>query len=157
MPGYRTHVGGGVLAYIAGLLVVCSYFVFKPTLFKALEWFICSILGSLFPDVDTKSKGQILFYRVTALLLLFLLWKQQIATFIWVALFAMVPVLANHRGLFHKVWFVILIPVGSALLLAKWYPTHQKALLFDAAFFSIGALSHILFDSAQTGFKRFRF
>lgn len=157
MPGFRTHVGGGLLAYIACLVTLCSYFVFKPTLFKALEWFICTILGSLFPDVDTKSTGQMLFYRVTALLLLFLLWKQKIAVFIWVALLAMVPVLADHRGLFHKIWFVVFVPLCAALFLQKAYPVYKNALLFDAAFFSIGALSHILLDRGQTRLKKLRF
>ncbi len=154
MPGYRTHLGGGVLAYSGALLVVCSYFICKPTLFKALEWFFCTVLGSLFPDIDTKSKGQILFYQIVTLCLLLLLWKRKFVLFIWLALVAMVPVLANHRGIFHKPLFVIFVPFTSAALLAQWYPAAQKMLLFDALFFSAGALSHIFFDRVQTGIKR---
>lgn len=156
MPGYRVHVGGGILFYIAGLFFISTYFIFHPPILLALEWFFCTILGSLFPDIDTKSKGQLIFYKAIALCLFYLLWKRKIAAFIWLSLLAMVPQIVHHRGLFHKVWFVIALPFISALLFAKWFAVPQKLLLLDAFFFSIGALSHIFFDRSQTRLKKLR-
>lgn len=156
MPGYKTHVGGGVVAYVGALALVASCFVLRPTLRTSLEWFFFSVFGSLFPDVDTKSKGQILFYQAVTLWLLFLLWAWQLAAFIWVALIAMIPVLVNHRGLFHRVWFVVFISFASAFFFAQWYPSYRSMLMFDAFFFSVGAISHILFDSWGTRIKNFK-
>lgn len=156
MPGYKVHVGAGVGVYIA-LLFGLSFFAIKFSFFKALEWFFCCIIGSLFPDIDVKSKGQVIFYEVITICLLYFFWKQKMAAFAWVSFLAMVPVLARHRGLFHRVWFVIALPFFSALLLSQWYPLSQKMLLFDALFFACGAISHIVFDFWGTKFKLLRF
>ncbi len=152
MPGYKVHVGAGALFYAGALFIVSSMFVLNPSFFTALEWFFCCILGALFPDVDTKSKGQIIFYELVSICLLFFLWKSEIAAFIWVSLLSMVPVLVRHRGLFHKVWFVILTPFVGSLALLFCYPVNSTLLLGYSFFFAVGALSHIFFDTWGTKF-----
>ena len=62
MPGYKGHIVGAALAFAGTLLVVSK--TYPPTPLTALQWFLLTILGALFPDVDIKSKGQGIFYRV---------------------------------------------------------------------------------------------
>lgn len=154
MPGYKTHVVGGALFYIGALFLVATYCIAKPSIAVALEWFFCCIIGSLFPDIDTKSQGQMLFYKIIAIVLLVLLYKKKIALFIWAALLALLPLLVHHRGLFHKIWFIIAFSCASVFFVSHLYPAVYSRLVFDAFFFAIGAFSHIIFDVGGSKFKR---
>jgi hypothetical protein len=54
MPGYRGHLVGGTVAFA----LVC---VITNPPFSAIgrsELLLLTCLGSLFPDIDTKSRGQ---------------------------------------------------------------------------------------------------
>lgn len=154
MPGYRAHMAAGAAVFGVTLAGVTHLVMPQPTIFLALQWLLSSILGSLFPDVDTKSMGQIIFYQVIAVTLFFLWWQNQIGAFMWVTFLAMLPVLANHRGLFHKPWFILLFSFGGAFLCAQSYPTYQTILLLNALFFSVGAFSHIYLDRIVTFLKK---
>jgi len=155
MPGYRTHVGGGIVIYCLLVVLLSSRLFFSTLSFlTAFEWFVCAVLGSLFPDIDTKSKGQLLLYRFIAIVLLYFVIQRKLVAFVWVSLLAMVPLLVRHRGIFHSVWFVITLGFGTALFVASLYPKLQQKLLFDAAFFVAGALSHIFLDRLVSRFKR---
>ena len=154
MPGYKAHMGMGATVFAITLVAVTHFIHPRPHIFITLQWLMCAVLGSLFPDVDIKSQGQILFYHIVAPALLFLWWKNQIHLFMWVSFLALLPVLANHRGLFHKPWFIILLSFGAALLCGKYYPQHETVLFLSALFFCVGALSHIYLDRGVTGFKK---
>jgi membrane-bound metal-dependent hydrolase YbcI (DUF457 family) len=154
MPGYKTHVGGGILIYCFLVMLFSSWWFAKLSFVTAFEWFLCAVLGSLFPDIDTKSKGQLLLYRCVAILLLCFVIQKKLTAFIWVSLVAMIPLLVRHRGIFHSVFFVILLGFGTAFFIASWYPKLQQQLLFDATFFVAGALSHIFLDRLVSRFKR---
>ena len=157
MPGYRAHVSFGIILYVITLITVATFLVFSPPFFTAIEWFLCTIAGSLFPDIDTKSKGQLIFYKVISFLLLFLLWKQKMIAFIWLSLIAFVPLMVHHRGLFHKLWFVLLLPFIVALLLATYAGCYQTHVVINGLFFSLGAVSHIVLDRGVSWFKRPKF
>ena len=105
MPGYKAHMSAGVAVFAITLVAVTQFVMLRPHILITLQWLLCAVLGSLFPDVDIKSQGQIIFYHIVAPVLLFLWWKQQTHLFVWVSFLALLPVLANHRGLFHKPWF----------------------------------------------------
>ena len=156
MPGYKAHMVAGVAVFGITIIGVTHLIMPQPTMFMALQWLLCCVLGSLFPDVDTKSMGQILFYQVIAATLLFLWWQHQVGAFMWVTLLAMLPVLANHRGLFHKPWFIVLISSGGALICAQSYPSYRTVLLINALFFCMGAFSHIYLDRGITRLKKRR-
>ena len=62
MPGYKVHVSGSI---VAGLLVLLGLlnlglYVIDPQQVVAL--FVLCILGALFPDIDTDSKGKRIYY-----------------------------------------------------------------------------------------------
>lgn len=153
MPGYRTHIGGAGCVYAVLLTFLYKILLFKVGPFRALEWFLSCVLGALFPDIDIKSKGQGIFYRVVLVLLCVLLYKNKFAEFILVSLLSFIPLLVHHRGLFHRPWFVIALPFFCALIISWYKPGTDIIILIDALFFSFGALSHIYLDRLQTCFK----
>lgn len=144
MPGYKGHIVGGAATFcIVALLVSKSY---PPTFITALQWFLLTITGSLFPDVDIKSKGQGIFYRVILLCLILLYFQKNWDLFAATSFVAMIPLLVHHRGIFHRIWFVIFVPFAAAFFIAQSFPHHKTLLMFDALFFAAGAVSHIILD-----------
>jgi len=149
MPGYKGHLAGGMGVYFM-LMSICLLY-FRPTLLTAIEWSFFALAGSLFPDVDTKSKGQKYFYRVIVLLLIFLAVQMKWRELAGVSLIAMLPQLVSHRGLFHRLWFVILFPAMIAYAISLYFPCHHEIIMYDYFFFIAGAISHLWLD---LGFKR---
>lgn len=144
MPGYRGHIVGGAATFCIVVLIMSK--TYPPTLITALQWFLLTIVGSLFPDVDIKSKGQGIFYRVILLCLVLLYFQQNWELFAATSFVAMLPLLVRHRGLFHNIWFVIAVPFGLAYFLMQSFPQHATLLMIDALFFAAGAVSHIMLD-----------
>lgn len=144
MPGYRGHIVGGAATFCIVALVVSKFY--PPTLITALQWFLLTIVGALFPDVDIKSKGQGIFYRVILLCLILLYLQKNWYLFAATSFMAMLPVLVRHRGLFHNIWFVIVVPFGLAYFMVGSFPQYKTILLLDATFFAAGAVSHIILD-----------
>lgn len=144
MPNYKGHIAGGVGSFCITLAVVTQYCC--PSALTVLEWLGFSIAGALFPDVDIKSKGQRYGYWLIVLLLVTLLLRKRFEMLMSVSIIAMLPMLAKHRGLFHRTWFVIALPLGLWYLVAREFPAISQELLFDALFFITGAISHLWLD-----------
>ncbi len=144
MPGYRAHAVGGVAAF--GLLYWVSSFYFSPSLPTILQWLSVAVLGALFPDVDVKSKGQGIFYKMMLICLVLLLWRRQMQLFVMASFVALLPVLVRHRGLFHRAWFLVAVPFGVAIAAGSSFPAYKESFVLVAGFFVAGALSHILLD-----------
>ncbi len=144
MPGYKGHLVGGAIAFS------CMILVFKwwqnPTFFVAIHYFFCTLLGSLFPDIDTKSRGQGIFYRALLVFLGILLFRGYQNVCIILSLLALTPLLVRHRGLFHKPWFLLCIPLGIAWLCSSFGLVTVPLAVGSAFFFITGALSHIALD-----------
>ena len=75
MPNYKTHLAGGLFAYLLSIYAVITLRTISFAL--ALEWLLFCLLGALFPDVDIKSKGQKIFYWIVLLLGTFLLFRKR--------------------------------------------------------------------------------
>ena len=144
MPNYKGHLVGGAVIY--ALLFFCICAAQKPSSMMALEWFIATLAGALFPDIDIKSKGQKYFYYVVFVLFAALAARQR---FEWVTCFSFIfltPMLVKHRGIFHHPLFVIIMPLLLWLFLSTLVPKISHRLLVDTGFFIAGALSHIWLD-----------
>lgn len=116
------------------------------------EWAACTFAGALFPDIDIKSKGQKLFYWIIVLSLLVLFGVyQQVRLVACLGIVAMSPMLVNHRGLFHRLWFIILCSIALWWSVSLWWPLATYAVLCDLIFFIAGVTSHLWLDM---GFKR---
>lgn len=143
MPGYKGHLVGGAVAYGLTVYLLRSL---NPTTITLIEWFICALAGALFPDVDTKSKGQKYFYSGLWIVLLGLFFFEKFKLVAIVSCCCMVPLLVTHRGLLHRTWFLIGLPAGLAFLGCTWMPGCADLFVCNALFFIVGALSHVWLD-----------
>jgi hypothetical protein len=144
MPGYKSHLVGGLCAYGMALYAVQLFVSF--TVPAALEWLLFALTGSLFPDVDTKSKGQKLFYLLMFCVFCLMLLRGQLEMIGALSFLLLIPIIVPHRGLFHRLSFII----AFALVLVVWCVISTtipcRVLLFDAFFFIVGAFSHLVLD-----------
>jgi len=143
VPNYKGHLLGGIILYSGVILVGALY---STSLCCLAEWLLCTLLGSLFPDIDTKSKGQKIVYCglfVAALVLLFL---QKFVILAYLGFAALVPLITNHRGLFHKLWFLVLLMFFMSGGMLMVYPHHYYRICTDSGFFLIGIISHLWLD-----------
>ncbi len=144
MPGYKGHLIGGAIAF-ACLTIALSCWQ-KPSFFLAIHYFVCALLGSLFPDIDTKSRGQGIFYRIVLIVLAFLLYNGQHYLFMLLSLLAFAPLLVAHRGLFHRPFFLISVPlIIFGICFFSGLVVGPIAFGYTI-FFIIGSLSHIFLD-----------
>ena len=143
MAGYKKHISFGVVCYIVVLALLSLR---SLSVAQVIEWGFCAILGALFPDIDIKSKGQLVFYHFFLILLLFLVLTQQWLYVSIVSLLSIIPILSNHRGIFHNFWFIAALVGGIIGTATFFYPHYCTVLYFDAAFFMLGIISHLLLD-----------
>ena len=150
MPGYRGHLVGGSITYLVILQLIKSY---QPPVLIVLQGFIFCIIGSMFPDVDIKSKGQKLFYIGALITLCCFLYYERTDLFIGLSLLSLIPLLVKHRGVFHQVWFLIFISMTMGLLIGSIHASYSAWAMKNALFFLAGALSHIVLDRVGTRLK----
>lgn len=134
---------------VAGAATLCTgvHFGFVDFDLRVLALLMgVSVLGSLFPDVDTDSKGQNIFY---VLLLAAAVGLMAVKKFMWasaVGVFAMLPGIGRHRGWTHDWWAAFAVPL-PLLLLPIWvlgWPVEGAAIFYIPAV--AGYLSHIILD-----------
>lgn len=153
MPNYRTHLVGASIAYLASVLMLSLYT--KP-LYYQIFWFWCSLAGGLFPDVDTKSRGQRYFYTLL-LLAMSLLWMQgKLRVVAGISLCSFLPLCVKHRGLLHNVWIVGLVVAGATCWSIYMAPTWREVIIISAYCFMIGVLSHLYLDLGLRRMFRWR-
>ena len=148
MPKYKTHLFAGFITF-AFLKQFSRIIQIPPNPFTAHETvillFFC-LFGSLFPDIDTKSKIQKIFYIFFFLAIFVLLINKNWLLLGISSLIAMTPLLVNHRGIFHRLWFITSIAIATGILFANFHNQYQHIVLYSVLFFSAGAFSHIALD-----------
>lgn len=144
MPNYKGHLVGGIAAY--GLLLCALFAVIKPSLLTAFEWLLFALAGSLFPDVDIKSKGQKYFYYFILLVFIVLVVGKRFEVMACCSFIVILPMLVNHRGVFHNPWFVVIMPLLLWVMVSSIMPGMSQQFFFDILFFIVGAVSHIWLD-----------
>lgn len=146
MPGYKSHSAWGLI-FGAGILAVVNWLGwFTPEPGEALLLMGFVVLGSLFPDVDTDSTGQKLFYSLLALINLTLM---VLGHYKWAAVLgfcALLPIVARHRGWIHTWWAMFALPLVIFLIPIIFYDVSWKSLLpfYMASVF--GYFTHLLLD-----------
>ena len=164
MPGYKGHLIGGLAVYAivyqtttnpAVNSALQKIFHFNPfhysgngdmRLYAIAMSFACCLLGSLFPDVDTKSVGQKLFYYIMAGIITFTVIKKQWGLLSALSLISLFPLLVNHRGIIHTIWFVTLAPLVVPLIVSHNHPALALLCWQAYVYFVTGALSHLILD-----------
>lgn len=146
MPGYKVHLIGGMI--LGGLCLVGLIWAGfrKPEPEMALVLLCIVLMGALFPDTDTDSKGQNLFYGVLAILDLALMIKGE---YRWAAILgfcALLPALGHHRGWTHTWWAMLLVPLPVVVLPMAFYHLPLERLFPFYLAGVLGYLSHLVLD-----------
>ena len=84
---------------------------------------VVAVLFGLFPDIDTNSKGQDIFYGVAFLADILLIYDGRIMAAAFLGLLAMTPILSHHRGWTHSKPAMILVP--SPIVLVPYFYNHR--------------------------------
>ncbi len=151
MAGYKGHISTAVLfgvLLVAGLSLtsVAAVMPIPEKVLKAVVIIWLAIIFALFPDIDIKSKGQLLFYRLFFLLDFVLLVAGRYREAALLGFLAIVPILSKHRGWTHTVWAMILVPLP--ILAGPMYftrtPTTEGLPYYLGAV--AGYLSHLVAD-----------
>jgi membrane-bound metal-dependent hydrolase YbcI (DUF457 family) len=151
MSGYRGHISTAV---VFGLVVVVglsftSVAAAMPISEKIVKAFIIvwlAVIFALFPDIDIKSKGQLLFYRLFFVLDLILLLSGRFREAALLGFLTLLPILSRHRGWTHTIWAMLLIPLpllAGPIYFAK-APTAEGLPYYLGAV--AGYLSHLMAD-----------
>ena len=144
MSSYKGHLAGGTLAFGLYLVALVVFFSFKPDL-NVLLWFGLCMLGALWPDVDTNSLGQKLFYGIFLILDCFFILAGCYKEAALLGLFALLPIVGKHRGWTHTVWAAFVIP-SPLLILRVLKPELNAGGLEYYIPVVIGYLSHLILD-----------
>ena len=151
MPNYKKHLVVGSITYAAMTYISVKTKWIPIDLHLQLQTLGACLIGSLFPDIDTKSKIQKYIYITVIAVSIYLLmsgFEYQGCLLATVSLF---PLIVSHRGLFHRMWF-ILMGVGLANFICyvsrpAWYLN----CFWISVFFVLGTISHIWLDM---GYKK---
>ena len=157
MAGYRGHLAGATvffLGYLALLVYLYSMnaayqqFTTLELLGYPVAMFALTIMFGLWPDVDTNSKGQDVFYAIFLVADLFLIATRNFEEAAYLGLFALLPVVSRHRGWTHSWWAMLLIPSPLLVLPYVLFPQRPLAGLpfYGAAL--VGYFSHLVLDGA---------
>ncbi len=155
MAGYRGHLAGASL-FFAGYLA-CLFYVFSVdaayarfTLVEIIAYpmalFGLCLMFGLWPDVDTNSKGQNLFYAIFFLVDVVLIATQHFQEAAYLGLFAILPILGKHRGWTHTWWAMLLIPSPLLILPYVFLPARPLAGLPFYGAAVTGYFSHLFMD-----------
>ena len=146
MPGYRTHLGGGLVLGGAALAGLAAADLYRTDLQTGAVLMLAAGLGALFPDTDTDSKGQNLFYAALAVLDLALIIQRAYQWAAFLGFCALLPAVGRHRGWTHTWWAMLIVPFPIVLLPALFINAPVQALLPFYAAAALGYFSHLLLD-----------
>lgn len=164
MANYKGHIAGAVgvnAAYILGAGLLPGEILgqtgglFSNWQFTAFLFFIAMLFG-LWPDIDTNSKGQDIFFGAGFILDVILIWQGYIEAAAYLGLLAMTPIVGKHRGWTHSKLAMFLVPLPIVIVPYLYRSSVlQTALIIYGAAFS-GYFSHLLLDGRITRYVRFK-
>ncbi len=154
MAGYKGHIVGAVavnMAYVSVLRMMptnpldsTNYIVTEWQLFAGL--FIVAVLFGLFPDIDTNSIGQNIFFGLAFVADVLLIATGRLEAAAYLGLVAMTPIVGHHRGWTHSKLAMFLVPLP--IILVPYLHNHQiwttGLVVYGAAV--AGYFSHLLLD-----------
>lgn len=146
MPGHRVHLIGGGLAGL-GVAALATRFEYEaePLTFAGL--FAVTLLASIFPDLDTSSRGRIYYYLGLAAVDVLLIYYEEYRWAALLGLFAMFPAMGAHRGWTHSWWAAVLVPLPLLILPVWLFEVEPVQVLPLYAAAVTGYVSHLLMDA----------
>lgn len=162
MANYRGHIVGGVGAGLVYVGVMMFVPVKQFAAYAGLldDWqalaavFVIAQLFALFPDIDTNSKAQDIFFYLAFGVDTLLVWSGQFQAAAYLGLIAMLPIITHHRGWTHTKWAMLLVPLPIVIVP---YLANDKVLAISLVYYGaavVGYFSHLLLDGLI--WKRFR-
>lgn len=154
MANWKGHIGGGIVLGAAYAAAVSYAPVERLAETAGLlhDWqvlaavLVLSTLFALFPDVDTNSKGQNIFFGLALVVDIMLIWSGNIQAAAYLGLVAMLPVVGKHRGWTHSKWAMLLVPLP---ILIVPYLYNDNILPISIVYYGAavaGYFSHLLLD-----------
>lgn len=166
MADFRGHLWGGFTAtLLAGVLCVAGlWWTGSLESYRTLDvWpkvlllIAIGMLSACFPDVDTESKSQRLFYRLLILLDAWFILIGDYRTAALLGLGAMLPLLGKHRGWTHT-WLAMLLVPALFLLVPMYLKGTVESFPIVCYAVSVSAYaSHLILDGyIEDTARRFR-
>ena len=155
MAGYKGHLAGAAVffgGYLAALALVFSvdraYARFSDLELVAYPAVLLglTLMFGLWPDVDTNSKGQNVFYALFFAVDAVLIATRQFQEAAYLGLFCILPIIGKHRGWTHTFWAMLLIPSPLLVLPFVLYPERPLSGLPFYGAAVVGYLSHLFMD-----------
>lgn len=158
MASYRGHIWGGLLFFVPLIILLVFFFELYKQPLPMLLAQVAILLGvtllfALFPDIDIKSKGQRIFYLIFFCVDLVLIVTNHWREAAFLGLFAMLPLLTEHRGWTHSFWASLIIPLPFLLVPIWFAKSGWKAGLPYYLAAVAGYLSHRFMDGIFFGRK----
>ncbi len=154
MANYKGHVVGGL---VAGTAVSAGYYLLPgrgmpDSAVLAGDWqllvavYVVAVLFALWPDVDTNSKAQDIFFGIAFVADVLLIIFGYFAAAAILGLLAMTPIVGTHRGWTHSriAMFLVPLPIVLVSYLASAQVGETSLLIYGAAV--AGYFSHLLLD-----------
>ena len=155
MAGYKGHLGGAMVFYAGYLALLALVFSVDRAYLQLSEveligyplvlFGLCLMFG-LWPDVDTNSKGQDVFYTLFFLVDAILIATRKFEQAAYLGLFAILPILGKHRGWTHTYWAMLLVPSPLVILPYLLFPEKPLAGLPFYGAAVVGYFSHLFMD-----------
>lgn len=154
MAGYRGHIVGASLcnAAFVGALAFAPGNILRYTGGILSDWqllaglFVIAVLFGLWPDIDTNSMGQNVFFGIAFFIDVILIVAGRYEAAAYLGLLAMTPIIGKHRGWTHSKLAMLLIPL-PIVLVPYWHNQQiwvTGLLIYGAAV--SGYFSHLLLD-----------
>jgi len=157
MAGYRGHIVGAVICtgvYVAGATFLASqdHDLVHQAQHILSGWqtvvglMIIGILFGLWPDIDTNSVGQNIFFGIAFLADIILIATGRIEAAAYLGLLAMTPIIGHHRGWTHSFPAMVLVPLPIVIVP---YINNQTILPLSLIVYGAavaGYFSHLLLD-----------
>ena len=162
MANYKGHIVGGLVAGVAYSLAMTAVPVEQLAEYAQLldDWqalaavYVIAMLFALFPDVDTNSKAQDIFFWLVFIVDVLLIWNGYFVAAAFLGLIAMLPILTHHRGWTHAKWAFVAVPLPIVLVPLIYSETLLPIAVVYYGAAVTGYFSHLLLDGLI--WKRFR-
>ncbi|MBL4588230.1 metal-dependent hydrolase [Candidatus Babeliales bacterium] len=147
MPGYRQHLLGGTVSFLAlyhwGPSILQASPESPSLIFVA---FCATLIGSLFPDIDTKSMIQMTLYQALFLFFVIAIFMNSWHELLICAPLSIFPLVVHHRGIMHHPLFLIALTTAACGFITIYKDISPSITFFIGSYFIIGCLSHLLLD-----------
>jgi len=154
MANYKGHIAGAVAfnAVYVGALSVAPTNLSDVTSGILSDWqmlaglFVIAILFGLWPDVDTNSMGQNIFFGLAFIVDIILIANGRLEAAAYLGLLAMTPIVGKHRGWTHSFLAMFLVPLPIVLVpyLNNQHIWDTGLIIYGAAV--VGYFSHLFLD-----------